>query len=65
MTCQQKNRPGGQKETKKEAGRKQREELKAAGLTWGTAARRALDRVVWRGLMRALCATRHEEDKYK
>lgn len=39
------------------------EELKNAGLTWGTAARKAQDRGVWRDLVRALCATRHEEDK--
>ena len=41
--------------------------LKAAGLTWGTAARKAQGRVqdrgVWRDLVRTLCATRHEEDK--
>ena len=40
------------------------EELKAAGLTWRTAARRSQDRGVWRDLVRAFCATRHEEDKY-
>ena len=39
------------------------EELTAAGVTWGTAARRAQDRGVWRDLVRALCATQHEEDK--
>ena len=39
------------------------EELKAAGLTCGTAARKAQDRGVWRDLVRALWATRHEEDK--
>ena len=39
------------------------EELKAAGLTCGTAARRAQDRGVGRDLVRALCATWHEEDK--
>ena len=33
------------------------EELKAAGLTWGTATRRAQDRGVWRDLVQALCAT--------
>ena len=47
----------------KDAGRKQRgdeqplhgeEELKVAGLTWGTAAWRAQDREVWRDLVRAL-----------
>ncbi|KAI0221577.1 hypothetical protein LSAT2_027113 [Lamellibrachia satsuma] len=40
------------------------EELKAAGLTWGTVARRAQYREVWRDLVRALCATRHEEENH-
>lgn len=33
------------------------EELKAAELTWGTAARTAQDRGNWRDLVRALCYT--------
>ncbi|MGH0152553.1 UNVERIFIED_CONTAM: hypothetical protein FKN15_026102 [Acipenser sinensis] len=37
-------------------------ELKAARLTWGTAAKKGQDRGIWRSLVRALCATRHEED---
>ena len=35
------------------------EELKNSGLTWGTGAKKAQDRVVWKDLVRALCATRH------
>ena len=44
--------------------RRSMEELKIAGLTQGTAARRAKYRGKWRDLVQALCATPgHKEDK--
>ena len=37
-------------------------ELKEIGMTWAEAEKKAQDRKLWRELVMALCASRHEED---